>query len=199
MCDIRPAYPEVPAPVQTWRSAMPFYASINIKGASAGARGGAIHAMSHGNTAITPRNLAVSLSSLKAQYDLGSGQLTGRRQHSPLVIIKKTDSSSPSLFQHANANSVLQSVIITIVRASNLGSGTIVGRPSSGGGETVVARITLTNATISKIQRYVPSLGGHHSSPHDTNQMEEIELVFQKIEITNVGGSSSASDDWKTG
>jgi type VI secretion system Hcp family effector len=178
---------------------MPYYANISIKGAGAHSIGGAIHGMSHGNTTITPRNLASALFTVKAQYDQRAGLVSGKRQHSPLVIVKKTDSSSPNLFQHANANSVLPSIIITILRASDLASGKVAGRPSSGGGETVVARITLTNATISDIHRYTPALGGHHSSSHDTNQLEEIELVFQKIDLTNVGGSTSSNDDWKTG
>jgi type VI secretion system secreted protein Hcp len=175
---------------------MPYYARIDTKGAGAGSTGGALHGMSHGNTTITPRNFASAMSMVKAQYDVASGQLTGRRQHSPLLVIKKTDSSSPPLFQLASANSVLPSITITILWATGLTGGKIVGRPASGGGETVVARVSLTNASISSIHRYTPSLVGHKSSPHDTNELEEIEFVFQKITFTNLMGSTSASDDW---
>jgi len=180
---------------------MPYYASINTKGAGAGARGGAIHGMSHGSTAITPRNFSSVLSMMKAQYDIASGQLTGKRQHSPLLIIKKTDSSSPPLFQHANANSVLPSITITILWASGLASGKIAGRPSSGSGEVIVSRITLTNAEISKVNRYTPRLTPRGPAPSrnaavNTYELEEVWFSFQKITFTNVMGSTSASDDW---
>jgi type VI secretion system secreted protein Hcp len=141
--------------------------------------------MSYGNTAITPRTLIASLSRVKAQYDQGAGQLTGRRQHSPLVITKETDSSSPLLMRALSSNEVLQSVVINII-----------GRPSSGGGEHIVNTVTLTNAQVSKVNRYIPHLGQSHSNTHDTNQLEEVQLVFQKISYTNLTGSTSASDDW---
>lgn len=175
---------------------MAFYANISIKGTHTGSASGALHGISHGNTTITPRNFASALSMVKAQYDAASGQLTGKRQHSPLLVIKKTDSSSPPLFQLASANSVLPSITITILWATGLTGGKSVGRPASGGGETVAARVSLTNATISSIRRYTPSLVPHKSSPHDTNELEEIEFAFQKITFTNLMGSTSASDDW---
>jgi type VI secretion system secreted protein Hcp len=166
---------------------MAFYASINIKGAHTGSAGGAIYGISHGNTTITPRNFGPALSSVKAQYDMASGQLTGRRTHSPLVITKKTDSASPNLFQHSCSNEVLNSVVINII-----------GRQTSGKGEKVYYTINLTNAQISKISRYLPPPAPKRpGSEHvNTNELEQVEFTFQKITYTNLVGSTTTTDDW---
>jgi type VI secretion system secreted protein Hcp len=169
---------------------MQYHASISTKGVNANTKGGLIHGMSYGNTAITPRTLVVSLQRVKAQYDQNAGQLIGKRQHSPLVIIKERDSASPLLLSALSKQEVLSSMVINLV-----------GRPASGSGEVIVSRITLTNAEISKVNRYTPRLTstGPGPSKHagiNTQELEEIELVFQKISFTNVAGSTSASDDW---
>jgi type VI secretion system secreted protein Hcp len=168
---------------------MQYQACISTKGASANTKGGLIHGMSYGNTAITPRTLIASLSQVKAQYDQGVGQLTGKRQHSPLVITKQTDSASPLLFNAHWSQEVLQSVVIKLV-----------GRPSSGGGEKVSYTINLTNAQISKVNRYIapptPKRPGNSQEQVNSNELEEVSFTFQKITYTNVAGSTSASDDW---
>jgi type VI secretion system secreted protein Hcp len=163
---------------------MQYHASISTKGVNANTKGGLIHGMSYGNTAITPRTLVVSLQRVKAQYDQNAGQLIGKRQHSPLVIIKQKDIASPLLMNAHWSQEVLATVVINLV-----------GRTSSGSGEVVVARITLTNAQISKINRYTPRLGSS-GNMHNTDELEEVQFVFQKISFTNVAGSTSASDDW---
>jgi len=70
------------------------------------------------------------------------------------------------------------------------------------GGESVHSTITLTNATISsyKIYRgFIPSPKSnpkHGASSVHSNELEEFQLVFQKIAFTNTKGSKSTSDDW---
>ena len=92
--------------------------------------------------------------------------------------------ASPLLMNAHWSQEVLATVVINLV-----------GRTSSGSGEVVVARITLTNAQISKINRYTPRLGAS-GNMHNTDELEEVQFVFQKISFTNVAGSTSASDDW---
>jgi type VI secretion system secreted protein Hcp len=164
---------------------MQYQARITTKGVSANSKCGLIHGMAYGNTAITPRNLITSLHQVKAQYDQNAGRLTGKRTHSPLVIVKQTDSASPLLLSAHWKNEVLSSLVIEIV-----------GRPDTGKGEVVVERITLTNAVISKVNRYTPRLGSS-ASEHNTDELEEINFTFQKIAYTNVAGSTSPSDNWK--
>jgi len=146
---------------------------------------GRVHGMGYGGNKITPANLSHALFQIKSELGASIGALLGKRQHKPLTITRQIGAASPQLLSAHWNNEVLSSVGIEIV-----------GRPDTGKGEVVVSRITLTNATISNIHRYTPSLSGHQSSPHDTNQLEEFDLVFQKITYTNVMGSTSAADDW---
>jgi type VI secretion system Hcp family effector len=110
--------------------------------------------------------------------------MSAKRQHSPITIVREVDSASPLLWQGLCTNEALRALDISLVQ-----------RPSSGSGEVVVERITLTNAVISKVHRYTPSLS-EDSVERNTDELEEIQLVFQKIAYTNVEGSTSASDDW---
>ncbi|MGO9323412.1 MAG: type VI secretion system tube protein TssD [Terracidiphilus sp.] len=167
---------------------MPYYASISLKVGSSSSKGGPVHKISYGGMAITPSNLGSTLSQVRSQYDAGSGALTGRRQHPPITIVRETDSSSPLLWQALCTNETLQTVDINIVQ-----------RPSSGKGEVVVSRITLTNAQISKVNRYTPlqpQKPGSHVQQVNTSELERFDFKFQKITYTNVAGSTSATDDW---
>ena len=73
----------------------------------------------------------------------GQGQPKGKRGHSPVTITRETDSASPLLWQALATNEAIAFVGIDVIET----------RPS--GGETLVNRITLTNATIREIKPYV--------------------------------------------
>ena len=51
--------------------------------------------------------------SVESQLDVGKGQVTGRRQHNPIVIVKEVDESTPLIFQALCTNEVLQSAVLT--------------------------------------------------------------------------------------
>ena len=68
-----------------------------------------------------------------------SGGGTGKVTFNPFQITKKNDSASPRLFQECCTGEVFDQVVLQIVR------------PGKGGAETVVNRITLTNATVSHV------------------------------------------------
>ena len=55
--------------------------------------------------------------------------------------------------------------------------------------------IKLTNASVVQFREYMetPERGGPLV---DSRPMDEISLVFQKIEITDVPGKTSFADDW---
>jgi|HubBroStandDraft_1064217.scaffolds.fasta_scaffold45925_2 type VI secretion system secreted protein Hcp len=167
---------------------MSFRIKFSLAGRSLNSMGSQLVSMAYGTMAITPRNLSGALSQVKSQYDAGIGSLVGRRQHSPLTIVREVDSSSPLLWQALCTNEALQSVDISVVR-----------RPPSGGGEVVVSKISLTNATISKVNQFMPPAKPHGHRPSGnltTNELERFDFTFQKITYTNVLGTTSASDDW---
>ena len=71
--------------------------------------------------------------------DASKSAAQGKRTHKPFSVTKEVDGSSPLLFQAQSVNEVLETVIIELA-----------GRPTSGAGEVVTERITLTNATIAR-------------------------------------------------
>jgi type VI secretion system secreted protein Hcp len=109
--------------------------------------------------------------------DAGSGQATGRRQHSPITITKRWGAATPQLFQALVTNELLKSVLIEFVKTSPQGK------------EVVYHTVKLTNANVVSIEQY--------ANPED-RELEEVSISFQKIEIDNKDGGTSAVDDWQT-
>ncbi|TDX02095.1 type VI secretion system tube protein TssD [Dinghuibacter silviterrae] len=112
--------------------------------------------------------------------DVGTGMVTGKRQHTPIVIVKRLDASSPQLLQAASSNESLKTVTIEF------------SRPGEG---KAFQTIKLTNASVVKINQYGGTASPEKLLPNG-NVLEEISFSFQKIEVTNVDGKTSASDDW---
>ena len=77
---------------------------------------------------------------LKVPFDAASGQSTGKRQHSPVTIVKELDTSSPLFFNAAATNEILKSVTCTLYRTTNIGQ------------SRAYYRIALTNATVVEIK-----------------------------------------------
>ncbi len=166
---------------------MAFSISINAPGRIASSKGEQLFALAYGSTAITPRNLDQIISQMRSD-----SVPAGKRRHQPLIITKELGAASPQLLNAHWSSEVLQNVVIQII-----GPGS-----SSGGGQPVVYHtISLNNATIVGHRRYVPGYskpGAGAGRGADANELEEIQLTFQKITFTNVKGSKTASDDWYT-
>jgi type VI secretion system secreted protein Hcp len=115
---------------------------------------------------------------VKSPRDLATGQASGKRQFTPLVITKQMDAESIRLFQAVVTNENLPSVVLNIYRPN--------------AGTDVYMRYTLTNAHVSQIHQ-----GG--SGVPETIPLEEVSFVFQKICLTyNPGqGQTQACDDWQ--
>ena len=114
----------------------------------------------------------------KSPRDQASGLASGKRQHSPLVIVKQVDSASPLFFQALRSSEVLSEVVLQKVLQPLNGNGG--GKP-----EPVAERITLTNATISSIDRYTALPVGHVSHPKDGYQ--KLQFNFEDIKIEKLG------------
>jgi type VI secretion system secreted protein Hcp len=116
---------------------------------------------------------------LKVPYDPSSGQITGRRQHSPLTIVKELDKSSPQFFAAAATNETLKSVTCTLYRSVN-------GEPRA------YFRIALTNATIVAIKDSGDGVNGTAQG----DERERISFSYQKIALTDLDSNTTAVDDW---
>jgi len=110
--------------------------------------------------------------------DAALGKPSGKRNHSPLVITRETDSASPVLFNARWNNEVLTEVVLQKEFHGH-----------------ITQRITLTNATISELGHAFRPLSGEHSE-HDNDLLEQYKFTFTKILVENVAGSTSTSDDW---
>jgi type VI secretion system secreted protein Hcp len=118
---------------------------------------------------------------LKSPTDLASGQLSGKRQHSPITFVKEWGASTPQIFQAATTNELLKTVLFEFTQTT------------ASGEEQTSYTIKLTNASVASVSHDLqgPPPGG----TADTHDLEEVSLVFQKIEIVDVPGGVIASDE----
>ena len=120
---------------------------------------------------------------IQSPRDPSSGLPTGKRMHSPVVIVKHLDAASPQLLDAAFTNENLKTVTIEFYHMDNKGR------------SSVFQTIRLMNASVSKVSQY-----GGTSSPEklapNTNPYEEVSFTFQKITIENSEGKTTAADDW---
>jgi type VI secretion system secreted protein Hcp len=126
--------------------------------------------------------------------DAASGQAAGKRVHTPLVITKELDKSTPLLYQALVANETLSEFTLRFWRA-DLGTGT--GPGAGGGAERQNFTIKLTNASIASIDFQQPD--NRNPELAKLAECEEIAFTYQKIEWTWVDGGVTASDDWMAG
>lgn len=124
--------------------------------------------------------------SVAVPHDAASGRASGKRQHSPFVIIKNIDYSTPQLLQSAYNNEVLKSVLIEFVKKS------------ADGKMSTFYKVTLTNASISLISQFGGTAQGDSGfNPNSTGgHYEEVSLTFQNIQIDHLVGNTSVVDGW---
>jgi type VI secretion system secreted protein Hcp len=119
-----------------------------------------------------------------APRDISSGQASGSRQHGPVIITKEWGAASPQIFQALVTNEVLKSVLIEFYATS------------AEGVQEVYHTVKLINAMVSKISQSTGSSSKTENSL-DTHELEEISFTYQRIEMENIIGKTSAVDDWK--
>lgn len=154
---------------------------------------GPLHGLKLGPKTLTPRNIAMEIRawsfSVISPRDAASGSASGKRQHSPLLVItKQTGINSPLLFQRCAAgNQLFAKLKINFLGTQGKGN-----NPPQ-----VYHTIDLTNASVVNYRRFVgqpKSAAEGHSS-----ELEEFGITFQKITYANVTKSKSTSDDWLAG
>jgi type VI secretion system secreted protein Hcp len=117
---------------------------------------------------------------LRVPFDAATGQITGKRQHSPLTIVKELDKSSPLFFTAAATNEVLKSVTCTLSRSFFNGQA------------RAYFKIALTNATVVEIK----DSGNGVNGAAQGDERERISFSYQKIELTDLDSNTTAVDDW---
>ena len=119
---------------------------------------------------------------VQSPRDAASGVARGRRTHDPVTFVKEWGASSPQFFTALCTNESLTSVLFEFVK------------PDENGEEHVFHTITLTNANVSEIEQYVEE-DSAPGDPHEPRPLERISLMFQRIELENKDGNTSAVDD----
>ena len=130
--------------------------------------------------------------SVSSPRDSATGQASGKRQHKPVRIVKEWGAATPQIFTACVTNETLTEVNIEFFKTS------------ADGKESVYQTIKLTNATVEKIEQFTSSALGdgggsssaRHSAAADTHELEAVSFTFQKIEMENKDGKTSAADDW---
>jgi type VI secretion system secreted protein Hcp len=109
--------------------------------------------------------------------DAASGQATGKRQHSPLVITKEIDKSSPLLMSALTSNENLSEVTLTFYRPGK-----------AIGVNELWYTIALKNASISDIKSTWVS--------EKKMSLEEVSFSYEKIKWTYADGNVTHEDSW---
>ena len=123
------------------------------------------------------------LSEIVSPRDSATGQASGKRMHKPVMFTKEWGASSPQLFQACTTNEILKSVLFEFLDTD------------ASGQERVHFTVKLTNASIARIKSYV-DLTDTTGDAYDAHELEDVELVFQKIELDDLVGKTTAVDDW---
>ncbi len=129
---------------------------------------------------------------VESPRDPSSGQVTGRRQYQPVTFVKAWGAASPQILTACATNEVLTQVVFQFIKTNENGE------------EYVFQTVTLTNAAISQVFRFVGDPEANHtpksipSGPTDTNELERVSFTFQKIEIDDTDGKTTFSDDWSS-
>jgi type VI secretion system secreted protein Hcp len=126
---------------------------------------------------------------VKSQYDLGSGALTGRRNHEAITIVREVDEASPLLWSALCSNEGFKTATLSFARPSN-----------QDGKLVLYCTIALTQGALVRYETYH---GGKFSGNSDTeqthsNEIEEFDLVFNQIVYTNALKSKSGQDSWSS-
>lgn len=120
---------------------------------------------------------------LDVPLDVATGHASGRRQYKPLTITKEWGAASPQILQAVATSEVLTTVSLRFVRTTPTGT------------EETSQTITLTNATISEVRRYVDFTAAGDAG---RLELEDVSFVFQRIMVEDVPGHTSFVDSWQS-
>ena len=116
--------------------------------------------------------------------DATTGLPTGKRQHTPVMIVKEIDKSSPLLLNALVTNENLTAWVLRFYGADPTGK------------VMPIYTITLTNASIASITESL--IDNEIAANAALPLREEITFTYQKIQWTWMDGGTTAQDDWQS-
>lgn len=121
---------------------------------------------------------------LTTPRDAATGQASGKRVHSPVVFTKAVDGASPQLFQALATNETLKSAVFEFYG------------PDVRSTEPVYT-VRLINASVTAFNQYAgDDATAGRVTVSDGSMLEDVSLVFQRIELESRTGKTMAVDDW---
>lgn len=118
---------------------------------------------------------------LNLPVDSASGKSTGTRQHSPMMIEKEIDSSSPYFNRAVATGQVLKSAEFRFYRINYSGQ------------EECYYKILLENVKVTSVNTSIPNT---KLSSTQINHVEQISLNYEKITWHYMDGNVQFSDSW---
>jgi type VI secretion system secreted protein Hcp len=118
---------------------------------------------------------------VKTLRDTSTGQVTGRRQYDPIVIVKRIDKSSPLLLKGLVQNQVAAGTF-KFFRPNPTGDGTT----------EQFYTIEFKEGRIASVKDYVPDTLDAEAGKRPP--LEEVSFVFSKISWTNTSSGASFED-----
>jgi type VI secretion system secreted protein Hcp len=200
---------------------MPFSAYLTVEGKVQGKINGSVTQKGRENSILVHS----FDNEILVPQDPATGQVTGKRQHDPIVILKEIDKSSPLLWRALVNNEVLTTWVLDFWAPAAIAAGPapiaagpapiaagpapLVAGPALVAGTSAIVAGTTVIAAGTEAKIYSVSLtNAIIVSIHefmDDNELpantglplqEEIAFTYQKIQWTWTDGGITASDDW---
>jgi type VI secretion system secreted protein Hcp len=162
---------------------MAITAYLTLTGQRQGPIPGSVTLPGHENS-ILVHTYSIEIDSL---FDPASGQALGRSTHTPIVILKELDASSPLLWSACAGNETLVSWALAFWSAAQDANGAAV--------ENQIYTIRLTNARISSIREFLPDSRDAATTNYPVQQ--EVSFTYQKIEWIWTAGEVTSEDSWQ--
>jgi type VI secretion system secreted protein Hcp len=113
--------------------------------------------------------------------DAATGRAAGRRVHSPFVINKTLDRSSPLLYNALVTNEIISEWELQFFA------------PAATGAEVQRYTVKLTNAIVTDIKFHLPNTQDPDLAKY--SEYEEVAFTYQRIMWTWIDGGITAQDD----
>ena len=111
--------------------------------------------------------------------DAATGQASGKRQHSPVVIEKAIGAASPQLMQALISNETLPSVVFEFQ-----------------GKDSVEYTVELSNATVGRIVQSTDQGADTGGTTSQTGVFEKVSFFYEKITFESTVGQTVTQDAW---
>ena len=119
-------------------------------------------------------------------HDPITGMSSGKRSWTPITVIKQWGAASPQILTALTTNESLATVEFEFER-------------TNADGTTVVYQsITLVNASLAAVNQSTANASSPQPANSEVNlsELEQLQFVFQMIEVSNQDGPTSFSDNW---